>query len=138
MHDTDATTITSRRSKSRARRGQSQPVDLVVDRRFFFYVKVRRRNVRLGLVVIVIGDKILDRVLRKKCLEFLIKLGRKRLVMGQNKRRPLDLLDHVRDRERLAAARDAEQHLVLCAVVQALNQLLDRLRLVTRGLCFQK
>ena len=47
------------------RRGRvAQPVDLVVDRAVLLDVGVARRDVRLGLVVVVVADEVLDPVLR--------------------------------------------------------------------------
>ena len=46
----------------------------------------------------------------------------------------LTLLDDVGDRERLARAGDAEQHLMLRAGQHALGQLRNRLRLISGGL----
>ena len=47
------------------RRGRvAQPVDLVVDRRVLLDVGVARRDVRLGLVVVVVADEVLDPVVR--------------------------------------------------------------------------
>ena len=107
--------------EQRTSRRQPQPVDLFVDSRFFFYVKVGGRNVCFRLVVVVVRDEIFDRVLGEERLEFLIELGGERLIMCQHQRRPLRLLDNVRDRKRFAAARDAEQDLILGAVVDVLD-----------------
>jgi hypothetical protein len=57
-------------------------------------------------------------------------LRRESFVVSQNERRTLRLFDHVGDRERLAAARDAEQNLILGAVVQAIDDLLYRFGLI--------
>ena len=43
----------------------AQPVDLVVDRRVLLDVRVGRGDVGLGLVVVVVGDEVLDRVVGK-------------------------------------------------------------------------
>ena len=57
--------------------------------------------------------------------------------MRQHERRPLRLLDDAGDGESLAAAGDAEQHLILRAVVEAAHQRFDRLRLVALRLIFR-
>ena len=111
--------------KKRARRREPQTINLLVDGRFFFYVKIGGRNVGLGLVIVVIRDKILDRVLGEKSLEFLIKLCRERLVMRQHECRPLRLFDHMGNRKCLAAARYAQQNLIFRAVVQIIDELFD-------------
>jgi len=43
----------------------SEPLDLLVDRRVLLDVGVGLRDVGLGLVVVVVGDEVLDRVLGK-------------------------------------------------------------------------
>ena len=48
--------------EQRRRRGVAQPVDLLVDRRVLLDVEVLARDVGLGLVVVVVGDEVLDRV----------------------------------------------------------------------------
>jgi hypothetical protein len=48
----------------------------------------------------------------------------------QDESRPLDRLDHLRHGERLAAAGDAQQHLVPAIVAQTATEPVDRLRLV--------
>ncbi len=53
----------------RTGRGVTQPVDLVVDRRVLLDVGVGRGEVRLGLVVVVVGDEVLDPVLREELSE---------------------------------------------------------------------
>ncbi len=113
------------------RRAHPQSVDLFVDRRFFFYVKVGRRNVGFGLIIIVIRYKILDCVVGKKGLKLLVKLCRQRFVVSDDQRWPLYLLDHVRDRKRLAAARNSQQNLVLLTGIQICYELLDSFGLIT-------
>jgi hypothetical protein len=49
--------------------GMSQAVDLVVDRRVLLDVEVLMGNVGLGLVVVVVGDEVLDLVLREELAE---------------------------------------------------------------------
>jgi hypothetical protein len=53
----------------------SQPLDLVVDRRVLLDIGVGRRDVGLGLVVVVIADEVLDRVVRKEPLELVAELS---------------------------------------------------------------
>ena len=52
--------------QERRRRGVPEAVDLVVDGRVLLYIGVRRRQVRLGLVVVVVRDEELDAVLREE------------------------------------------------------------------------
>src|SRR3954469_10783012 len=100
MHDTDATTITSRRANRAlvaAGRGRAissfvegafsmyrscaEAVDLLVDRGVLLDVQVLRGDVRLGLVVVVVGDEVLDGVLREELAELVAELRRERLVV---------------------------------------------------------
>ena len=48
--------------EERRRRRVAEPVDLLVDRRVLLDVEVARGDVRLGLVVVVVRDEVLDRV----------------------------------------------------------------------------
>ena len=113
-----------------ARRGVAHAVDLFVDRGFFLDVGVGARHVGFGLVVVVIGDEILDGVVREEALELAVKLGGERLVRRQDQCRTLGRLNDVRHRERLAGARDAEQHLVLFVLADAFDEFGDGVRLV--------
>ena len=56
--------------------------------RVLFDVRVRRGDVRLGLVVVVVRYEVLNRVVREELPELLIELRRQRLVVGQDQRRP--------------------------------------------------
>ena len=88
MHETLATIddVTAAKSTELVA-AQPQPIQVVVPRGVFFDVDVALRNVRLGLVIVVIADKILDRVVRQQFAELLIKLGGECLVMRDDQRR---------------------------------------------------
>ena len=70
----------------------AQAVDLVVDGRVLLDVEVLRRDVGLGLVVVVVADEVLDRVVREELAELVAELGRQRLVVGDDQRGLLHLL----------------------------------------------
>ena len=108
----------------------AQPVDLVVAARVLLDVRVRPGQVRLGLVVVEVADEVLDGVVREELAELGVQLGGQRLVVGQHQRRPVHLLDDGRDRERLAGAGRSEQDLVVEPLAQAVDELVDRDRLV--------
>ena len=108
-----------------------QPLDLVVDRRVLLDVGVRLRDVRLGLVVVVVRDEVLDRVVGQQLAELGGQLRGERLVGRHHERRPLHLLDQPGRRRRLAGAGGAEQHDVLLPRLDPRRQLLDRRGLVT-------
>ena len=123
--------ITSLRSKRLRVADSRHPVDRVVHDRVLLDVRVRRRDVRLRLVVVVVRHEVLDRVVREELPELLVELRSQRLVVGQDQRRPLHLLDDIGHRECLPGPRDAEQHLVLVAAHDAIDELLDSLWLIT-------
>ena len=60
----------------------AQPVDLVVDRAVLLDVRVARGHVGLGLVVVVVGDEVLDPVVGEELAELVGQLGGQRLVGG--------------------------------------------------------
>ena len=69
----------------------AHPVDLLVDLGFLLDVGVRPRHVGLGLVVVVVGDEVLDRVVGEEALELAVELGGERLVGREDDRRALGL-----------------------------------------------
>ena len=116
--------------EQRARRRQPHAVDLVVDGGFLLDVRVGRRHVGLGLVVVVVADEVLDGVVREEAPELLVELRGQRLVVGHHQRRAVHPGDDLGHREGLARAGDAEQHLVLIAALEAVDELVDGARLV--------
>ncbi len=68
MHETLATITTSRPADKRAGRGEPQPINFLVDRGVLLDVNVPLRYVRLGLVVVVVADEVMDSVVRKESL----------------------------------------------------------------------
>ena len=109
------------------------PVDLLVHRGFLLDISVGARDIGLGLVIVVIGDEILDRVVGEEALEFAVKLGRERLVGRQHQGRALHRLDHLGHGEGLARARDAQEHLVALGFIDAVHQRADGFGLVAGG-----
>ena len=87
----------------------AQAVDLVVDRGVLLDVEVLRRDVGLGLVVVVVGDEVLDPVVGEELAELVAELRGEGLVVGDHQRRALHPLDHPRHRERLPRPGRAEQ-----------------------------
>ncbi len=117
--------------KQRARRGKPEALDLFINRRVFLDVSVGARDVSLWLVVIEVADEILHRVAREELLELRVELRRERLVMRNDERRPVEFTDDIRDREGLAGTGHAEEGLMAVAGSDGLEQLGDRLPLVT-------
>ena len=112
MHDTLATMMTSLRSSSAlVAEWRILSISSLIDASFSMYVSVRR-DVRLGLVVVVVADEVAHGVVGEERLELVVELRRERLVGRDDQRRLVHRGDDVRHRERLAGAGDAEQHLV--------------------------
>ena len=109
--------------QQRERRRVAHPIDLLVHDRVLLDERVGRRDVRLGLVVVVVADEVVDGVVGEQLLELAVELRREDLVVRDDQRRPVDLRDHVRHRERLARAGDAEQDLRLVAAPEAVDEL---------------
>ena len=95
--------------EERRGRREPQPRDVVVPRRVLLDVEVGLRDVRLGLVVVVVGDEVLDGVVREELPELVAELRRERLVVGDHERRPAGLLDRPGHRRRLAGAGRADR-----------------------------
>ena len=64
----------------RAGRGVAHAVDLLVDVGFLLDIGVGARDVGLRLVIVVVGDEILDRIVGKEAPELAVELRGKRLV----------------------------------------------------------
>ena len=73
--------------KQRLGRRVAQLVDLVVDARVLLDIRVGRGNVGLGLVVVVVGDEVADRVFREQALELVVELRGEGLVGRDHQRR---------------------------------------------------
>ena len=114
------------------RLGRREPhlLDVFVDRGIFFDEQIARRHVRFGLIVVVVGNEIFHRVLGEKFLHFRVQLRGQRFIRCHHQRRAAKLCDHVRHRVGLARAGHAQQGLEGEAVVDAFDQLDDRLRLI--------
>src|SRR5213078_2769162 len=126
------------------RRGGREPEagDVVVLGRILLDVEVGLRDVRLGLVVVVVRDEVLDRVVGEELPELVAELRRQRLVVRDHERRLLDLLDDPGHGRGLAGSGRAQQRLVALAGPNAVREHLDRLRLVAGrrigGRCFER
>ena len=113
---------------------QAQALDLLVDIGFLLDVQVMAGHVGLRLVVVVVGDKVLDRVFREELLELGVELRRQGLVVRHDQGRLLQLLDDRGHREGLTGAGGAQQDLVFQSALDAFDQLSDGFRLVAGGL----
>ena len=110
------------------RLGRRQPhlLDVFVDARILLDEQIARRHVGFGLIVIVVGDEILDCVFREELAHFRIQLRRQRLVRRHDQRRPAQAGNDVGHGESLARAGHPQQGLVRQAVLDPLDQPGDR------------
>jgi hypothetical protein len=121
-------------AREERRRGRvAQPIDLLVDGRVLLDVEVLGGDVGLGLVVVVVGDEVLDRVVGEEGAELVAQLGGQRLVVGEHERGLLDALDDPRHRHRLARAGGAQQGDEGLSGADALGDAVDRLGLIGGG-----
>ena len=94
-----------------------------------------RGQVRLGLVVVEVADEVLDRVVREELAELASTAGRPASCCGRGPASASGTAgDGLGHREGLPGARHAQQRLVAQAAGEAVDQALDRLRLVAGGL----
>ena len=115
----------------------AQALDLVVDGGVLFDEGVRVGDVRLRLIVVIVGHEVFHGIFREEGPELLAQLGRQGLVVGQHQGGPLDPLDDLGHGVGLTAAGDAQQHLVQQAVFDAAGQGVDGLGLVPAGGVFR-
>ena len=73
--------------------GETEFVQLFVDRGFFFDEEVAGGDVGFGLVVVVVGDEVFDGVVGEEGLELVIELGGEGLVVREDEGRAIELLD---------------------------------------------
>ena len=109
----------------------AEPLDLVVHRGVLLDVGVGLRDVGLGLVVVVIAHEVLDGVLGEDLPELVGELRAEGLVGRDHQGRALDAFDEMGDRERLPGPGGPEERDLLAPRLDALDQLLDGVRLVT-------
>ena len=83
----------------------AQLIDLIVDRSVLLDICIRRRNVRLRLVEIVIAHEVADVVFREKGLELARELRRQRLIVRDDEGRLLHALNRLGDGEGLTRPR---------------------------------
>ena len=112
----------------------AQAVDLLVDGGVLLDVGIGFGDVGLGLVVVVVGDEVVDGVVGEELLEFVVELGGEGFIVGDHKRGLLHVLYHVSNRERLSGSRGPEEGLVPEAPEHAFGELRDGPGLVAPGL----
>ena len=98
--------------EQRLGRRQSHLLDMVVDRSILLDKGIRGGNIGLRLVIVVVGNEIFYRVVRKELAKLTIQLGGQGLVRSHDDGRTLHLLNHVGDGKGLARAGDTQQRLM--------------------------
>src|SRR5258706_10496818 len=91
------------------------------------------RDIRLRLIVIVIGNEIGDRVIREEFLELSVQLRGKSLVVRHDQRRLLQFLNDRSNRESLASACSPEQNLMFHASADAFHKSVNGFGLIAHG-----
>src|SRR5207245_3962269 len=109
----------------------SHLIDFFVPGAFLLDVAIATRDVRLGLVVVVVRDEVLDRVLREELLELPVELRGEGLVVREHQRGPSGLRDDLRHRHGLAGAGDAAERYMAVAGGQRGRETGRRVRLIT-------
>ena len=109
----------------------AQHLDLFVNRGVFLDICIALRHIRLGLIVVVVRDKIDHSVVGKKLLELARKLSGKRFIGSHDQRRLPQSLNSLSHREGLARTSHAQQNLIAISVPHTLHKRLNGLRLRT-------
>ena len=92
------------------------------------------RDIRLRLIVVIVGNEVVHRVLGEKFSILLRELGGERFIVCEHEGRLVVLRDDVRDRKRLTRTGHAEERLVAHTLLQPFLNGLNRLWLVARRL----
>ena len=123
-------------SEERLGRCMAKAIYFLVDRCVLFDIRVRDRKIRLGLVEVVVRDKVMHGSVRKELSIFLRELRGQRLVMRDDERWLVELLDHVCPGECLSRAGNAKKGLLAHTLFEAANEPFYRKRLVSRRFVF--
>ena len=116
--------------RQRRRGRMAQAIDLIIDGTVLFNVGVGGRDVRLGLIIVVVRNKILHRIVRKKLAEFRAELGRQSFVVGQHQRGAVYPGNHVGHGKGFAAAGYTQQGLGPISGLNAFYEGINGLRLI--------
>ena len=98
---------------------------MVVNRGIFLDEQITLGNVGLGLVIVVIRDKIFDGVFWEKLAHFCIELRGKRFVWSEDESGPPQPGNHIGHREGLTRTSHAQKRLKTEAITQSLFERID-------------
>ena len=109
-------------------------VDLFVDVGVLGNVGVGLGDIGLGLIIVVVADKVLHGIVGKEPLQLTVELGCEGLVGGNDQGGLLHACDDVRHGEGLARAGDPKEDHVPQSLAQAVHQIFDGAGLIAAGL----
>ena len=112
---------------------KSEAVDLLIDGKILLYIGIGRGDVGFGLVVVVIGDEILDGVTGKESLHLGVELCGECFVVTEDECGAVEPCDDVCDGECFAGAGNAQECLRGCALPDTFREAVDSLGLVACG-----
>jgi len=109
----------------------AHPVDRFIDRAFFLDIEIAPRNIGLWLVIVIVGDEVLDRIIREEGFEFSIELRRQSFIRREDQSRSLGRFDDLGHGKGLAGSGRAEQDLVALALLDTIHEFGNRGALIT-------
>ena len=112
---------------------QTHLLNMLVDSRVFLNEQITLWNVSLGLVIVVVTDKVFDRIVRKELPELAVQLRRQRLVRCKNNSRPPKPGNDVGHGECFSGSGHAQQGLEHFTVTDSFHQFVDGGRLIPCG-----
>ena len=111
----------------------AQLVNFIIYRRILLNISVCRRNIRLRLIVVIIGHKILYCIFRKEFPKFRTKLSSKSLIVCEDECRTIKSSNNIGHGKCFSRTGNAEQRLFVEAAFNAINKLVYCLRLIAHG-----
>ena len=121
----------------RRRGGMAQLINFIIDRGILFDIGIRTWYIRFGLIIIIIADEILHRIFGEELLQLVIKLCRKGFIVCNDQGWLLDFLNDICHGKGFAGARNPQQSLEFQALLEALRNFFNRLRLITGRFIFR-
>ena len=112
----------------------AKPFHILVDGGVFFDIGISLRDVRFRLVVIVVGNEVLNCVIRQEGAEFVGQLCCQCLVRSHDQGGALHLFDEPGSGSRFSGTRCPHQHRVPIATVNSASEFCNCGRLVAGGL----
>ena len=109
----------------------AHPVDLFVDGRFLLDEGIGAGYIGLGLVIIIIGNEIFHRIMRKKAFEFAVELRGERLVGRKDQSGAVCFRDDLGGGEGFSGSRNTEQNLIALTALNAFDKFGNCVRLVS-------